>query len=147
MTSKNLKKILSQKHFEQKVDLKNTTDELTEEFLIKRKDMERTQKVLPVKVWEQQKTFKDDDRKLRKQIKGEYNQLKSQIEERLVKYNVDNVKTDELLLSYFNELKEEVSNLPEVKYYDKDMKNFRVKLKFKSDVTALIGDIKTLYCY
>ena len=135
---KDFEENIEKKHFEQKTDLKNTTDELTEEFLDQKEKIWKELSKFSLKVWEQQKTFKDDDRKLRKQIKGEYNQLKSQIEERLVKYNVDNVKTDELLLSYFNELKEEVTKLPEVKYYDSDI------LEIKENITSLRALVESI---
>ena len=122
---------IEKKHFETKTDLKNTTDELTEEFLDQKEKIWKELSKFSLKVWEYHKESKDDDKKLKKQIKGEYNQLKTQIEDRLVKYNIDNVKTDELLLSYFNELREEVKNLPEVKYYDDDISII------KSDIASL----------
>ena len=53
-------------------------------------------------------------------------------------YNVDNVKTDELLLSYFNELKEEVTKLPEVKYYDSDI------LEIKENITSLRALVESI---
>ena len=129
---------IEKKHFETKTDLKNTTDELTEEFLDQKEKLWKELSKFSLKVWEYQKESKDDDRKLKKQIKGEYNQLKTQIEERLVKYNIDNVKTDELLLSYFNELKEEITNLPEVKYYDDDISNI------KSDIASLRSLVQSI---
>ena len=133
---------IEKKHFETKTDLKNTTDELTEEFLDQKEKIWKELSKFSLKVWEYQKESKDDDRKLKKQIKGEYNQLKTQIEQRLVKYNIDNVKTDELLLQYYNELREEVSNLPEVKYYDEDIQQLKVDVKsVKSDVSALINEL------
>jgi len=93
-----------------------------------------------MRIWEYHKEFKDDDKKLKKQVKNEYNSLKNQIEERLVKYNVDNVKTDELLLNYFNELKEEISSIviPEVKYYDDDIKGVKTELKELKNLVKLI---------
>jgi hypothetical protein len=93
-----------------------------------------------MKIWEYHKEFKDDDKKLKKQILGEYNNLKTQIEERLVKYNIDNVKTDELLLNYFNELREEVSSIeiPEVKYYDDDIKGVKTEINELKNLVRLI---------
>ena len=58
-----------------------------------------------VKIFEYQKTFKDDDRKLKKQILGEYNKLKNNIKKELEEATDKSVKTDELLLGYFTELK------------------------------------------
>ena len=95
-----------------------------------------------LKVWEYHKEFKDDDRKLKKQVIGEYNVLKKNIEKKLEEINESSVKTDELLLSYFNELKEEVSNLPEVKYYDEDIKKLQGEVKgVKSDVSSLVNEL------
>lgn len=129
---------IEKRNFETKTDLKNTTNELTEEFLDQKEKIWKELSKFSLKVWEYQKESKDDDRKLKKQIKGEYNQLKTQIEERLVKYNIDNVKTDELLLSYFNDLREEVTNLPEVKYYDDDISNI------KSDIVSLRSLVQSI---
>ena len=95
-----------------------------------------------LKVWEYHKEFKDDDRKLKKQVIGEYNVLKKNIEKKLEEINESSVKTDELLLGYFNELKEEVSNLPEVKYYDEDIKKLQGEVKgVKSDVSSLVNEL------
>ena len=65
---------IEKKHFETKTDLKNTTDELTEEFLDQKEKIWKELSKFSLKVWEYQKESKDDDRKLKKQIKGEYNQ-------------------------------------------------------------------------
>ena len=57
------------------------------------------------------------------------NQLKSKINKELKEINYTSVKTDELLLKYFTELKEEISGLPEVKYYDKDIDYVKSDIK------------------
>ena len=93
-----------------------------------------------MKMWEYHKEFKDDDRKLKKQILGEYNQLKSKINKELKEINYTSVKTDELLLKYFTELKEEISGLPEVKYYDKDIDYVKSDIK---GLYKIIEDIKS----
>ena len=91
-----------------------------------------------MKIWEYHKEFKDDDRKLKKQILGEYNKLKQSIKEELKEVSQESVKTDELLLKYFTELREEIINLPEVKYYDKDIDYV------KSDIKQLFDLVKTI---
>ena len=91
-----------------------------------------------MKIWEYHKEFKDDDRKLKKQILGEYNKLKQSIKEELKEVSQESVKTDELLLKYFTELREEITNLPEVKYYDKDIDYV------KSDIKQLFDLVKTI---
>ena len=45
-----------------------------------------------MKIWEYHKTFKDDDRKLKKQILGEYNTLKDNLDKRLKEVNESSVK-------------------------------------------------------
>ena len=92
------------------------------------------------KIWEYHKEFKDDDRKLKKQILGEYNKLKKNIEERLEEVSQESIKTDELLLKYFTELREEVTNLPEVKYYDKDIDYVKSNIK---GLHKIVEDIKS----
>jgi prefoldin subunit 5 len=82
-----------------------------------------------LKMWEYHKEFKDDDRKLKKQILGEYNTLKQNINKELKEINYTSTKTDELLLKYFTELREEISELPEVKYYDKDIDYVKSDIK------------------
>ncbi len=93
-----------------------------------------------LKIWEYHKEFKDDDRKLKKQIIGEYNQLKKNLDKELKEINYTSVKTDELLLKYFTELKEEISELPEVKYYDKDIDYVKSDIK---GLYKIIEDIKS----
>ena len=54
------------------------------------------------------KEFKDDDRKLKKQILGEYN-TQADTQKDLKEVNKESVKTDEFkLLGYFNDLKKEI---------------------------------------
>jgi molybdopterin converting factor small subunit len=98
------------------------------------------------KIFDLHNEFKDDDRKLKKQIQGEYNKLKQSVQEQLEKYNQESVKTDELLLKYFTDLKEEISKTPEVKYYDDDIDTLQESVK-KSNKRFLPieSDIKSLY--
>ena len=92
-----------------------------------------------LKIWEYHKEFKDDDNKLKKQVLGEYNSLKQNIKKELKEINHSSIKTDELLLKYFNELKSEISDLPEVKYYDEDLRHVRSDIK---GLYKLVEDIK-----
>ena len=93
-----------------------------------------------MKIWEYHKEFKDDDRKLKKQILGEYNSLKQNINKELKEINYTSTKTDELLLKYFTELREEISGLPEVKYYDKDIDYVKSDIK---GLYKIVEDIKS----
>ena len=98
------------------------------------------------KIFDLHDEFKDDDRKLKKQIQGEYNKLKQSVQEQLEKYNQESVKTDELLLKYFTDLKEEISKTPEVKYYDDDIDALQESLtKSNKRFLPIESDIKSLY--
>tara|TARA_Y100000593_G_C4314958_1_gene340373 strand:- start:474 stop:4001 length:3528 start_codon:yes stop_codon:yes gene_type:complete len=77
------------------------------------------------KIWGHHREFKDDDRKLKKQILGQYNLFKKNINEQIEEYNKNNVESQNIitdsLREYFNSLKNDISHLPEVKYYDDDI--------------------------
>ena len=92
-----------------------------------------------MRMWGHHKEFKDDDRKLKKQILGEYNLLKKSLKEKIEGVNQESVKTDELLLNYFNELKKEISELPEVKYYDEQIDELNEGFK---SLRTLVEEIK-----
>ena len=112
-----------------------------------------------LKMWNFHKESKDDDRKLRKQILGEYNSLKQKIKKDLEEVNDKSVKTDELLLKYFSELKDqlaeqisgvrqeipEMPKIPEVKYYDKEIKDlYEIVQRIKSTQKNLKEETKNL---
>ena len=92
-----------------------------------------------MRMWGHHKEFKDDDRKLKKQILGEYNLLKKSLKEKIEGVNQESVKTDELLLNYFNELKKEIEELPEVKYYDEQIDELN---KGFNSLRTLVEEIK-----
>ena len=131
------------KHFENsvKVDAEVTSlDEKVNTRINEEKDkIWKELRASSLKIWEYHKEFKDDDTKLKKQVLGEYNSLKQNIKKELKEINYTSVKTDELLLKYFNELKSEISDLPEVKYYDEDLKHVRSDIK---GLYKLVEDIK-----
>ena len=130
------------KFFESKVE----TQGIKEEFDSEKEKIWDELKKSSVKIFEYQKTFKDDDRKLKKQILGEYNKLKNNIKKELEEATDKSIKTDELLLGYFTELKEEISNLPEVKYYDEEIDELqKLVSKFNKRFSPVEGDIKSLY--
>jgi len=130
------------KFFESKVEAQG----IKEEFESEKEKIWDELKKSSVKIFEYQKTFKDDDRKLKKQILGEYNKLKNNIKKELEEATDKSVKTDELLLGYFTELKGEISNLPEVKYYDEEIDELqKLVSKFNKRFSPVEGDIKSLY--
>ena len=129
------------KIFENKVLIGETKGSLEEEKEKIWRELERSSQ----KIWEYHQEFKDDDRKLKKHIKGEYDQLKLSIEEQIKKYNQESIKTDELLLKYFTELREEVSSFPEVKYYDDQIGKVEENLdSIKFDISELYKIIKEI---
>ena len=76
----------------------------------------------------------------RKQILGEYNTLKDNLDKRLKEVNESSVKTDELLLNYFTDLKEQITGIPKVKYYDEDIDYVKSDIK---GLRKIIEDIKS----
>ena len=83
--------------------------------------------------------LKDDDRKLKKQILGQYNLLKENIEKKVKEFNTKNIESQNIitgsLKEYFNELQEKISSIPEIKYYDEQIKDLNVK--FDIDIKEL----------
>ena len=121
------------KHFNSTIKIENDISNLSEK-VDTRIDEEKDKiwkelRSSSLKMWEYHKEFKDDDRKLKKQLLGEYNTLKQNINKELKEINYTSTKTDELLLKYFTELREEISELPEVKYYDKDIDYVKSDIK------------------
>ena len=134
---------IHKKHFENSVKVDAEITNLDEKVNV-RIDEEKDKiwkelRASSLKIWEYHKEFKDDDKKLKKQVLGEYNTLKQNINKELKEINYTSVKTDELLLKYFTELKGEISELPEVKYYDEDLKHVRSDIK---GLYKLVEDIK-----
>ena len=137
-----LSEVIDVKRFESKVEidgLDKNFNELNKNFQEAKDNIWKELRASSLKIWEYHKEFKDDDRKLKKQINGEYNSLKQSLEEQLKKVNQESVKTDELLLKYFAELKEQVSTFPEVKYYDTEI------VDVKKEIGSVKVDIKELY--
>ena len=83
--------------------------------------------------------LKDDDRKLKKQILGQYNTLKENIEKKVKEFNTKNIESQNVitgsLKDYFDELQEKITNIPEVKYYDKQIEELNDK--FDIDIQEL----------
>ena len=124
-----------------KTNLKETSEKIYEE-LKKSSD----------KIHEYRLHLKDDDRKLKKQILGQYNLLKENIEKKVKDFNNKNIESQNIITSslkeYFDELQEKITNLPEVKYYDKDIKEVKKdlsKLRTKFDDTGLdINELRNI---
>ena len=119
----NLSENLELKDFEKKVEIKEVKDYLQE---TKDKIYEEL-KETALKIYEHRNQFKDDDRKLKKSVLSKLNEAKQNIDKRIDESNSKYRDANKEIKNYFNGLKEEVANLPEVKYYDKDIKKLSEK--------------------
>ena len=99
-----------------------------------------------LKIYEHRNQFKDDDRKLKKSVLSKLNEAKQNIEKKIDESNSKYRDSNKEIKNYFNGLKEEVANLPEVKYYDKDIKKLRDKTESHTvniaDLYKIVEDIK-----
>ncbi len=137
---------LDAKDFEKKVEI----NELKEHVKETKEKIYDELKETAIRIWEHHDRFKDDDRKLKKFVLGKFEVLRQNITEQVEEFNNKNTEAQNIitdsLREYFDSLKEEIGNLPEVKYYDKDVKGLRSdlsQLTEKSDDNAI--NIKELY--
>ena len=93
------------KHFENKIQIESEIKDLEKRYQESKDKIWKELRESSLKIWEYHKEFKDDDRKLKKQVTNEYNLLKTNLEEKLKEFNDTSVKTDQVLLNYFEELK------------------------------------------
>ena len=128
------------KHFENKIQIESEIKDLEKRYQESKDKIWKELRESSLEILGYHKEFKDDDRKLKKQVTNEYNLLKTNLEEKLKEFNDTSVKTDQVLLNYFEELKKKISNLPEVKYYDDDIKHVRNDIK---DLYDLVETIKS----
>ena len=138
----NLTENLELRDFEKKVEIKEV-----KEYLQETKDkIYEELKETALKIWEHQRSFKDDDRKLKKSVLSKLNEAKQNIEKRIDESNSKYKDSNKEIKNYFNGLKEEVANLPEVKYYDKDIKKLSEKAETHTvniaDLYKIVEDIK-----
>lgn len=144
---------ISTKDFETRVDIKEITENLEN---TKNKIYEEL-KETAIKIWDHHHEFKDDDRKLKKQILSHYNSLKQNVNKQVLELREKTYESDkeisEKFLNYFDNLKDEIASLPEVKYYDDDVIGLRKNLseltkKFDSHVIniaelyKIVNDLK-----
>ena len=138
----NLTENLELKDFEKKVEIKEV-----KEYLQETKDkIYEELKETALKIYEYRNQFKDDDRKLKKSVLSKLNEAKQNIEKKIDESNSKYRDSNKEIKNYFNGLKEEVANLPEVKYYDKDIKKLRDKTESHTvniaDLYKIVEDIK-----
>ena len=138
----NLTENLELKDFEKKVEIKEV-----KEYLQHTKDkIYEELKETALKIYEHRNQFKDDDRKLKKSVLSKLNEAKQNIEKKIDESNNKYSDSNKELKNYFNGLKEEVANLPEVKYYDKDIKKLSDKAETHTiniaELYKIVEDIK-----
>jgi len=102
------------KDFENRVEIKEVKNNLEKV----KNDISKELKECSLKIWDHHHQFQDDDRKLKKSILSKLNEAKQNIEKKINESNNEYYESNKELKSYFEGLKEEIANLPEVKYYD-----------------------------
>jgi len=102
------------KDFESRVKINEVKDNLEKV----KNDISKELKECSVKIWDHHHQFQDDDRKLKKSILSKLNETKQNIEKKINESNNEYYESNKELKLYFEGLKEEIANLPEVKYYD-----------------------------
>ena len=147
-----LNETIETKDFEQRVDSKTLSENLdsTNTRLTETKDkIYKELREMTLRVYDHHKEFKDDDRKLKKAILGEQNKLKQTLKEQIKSIEKESIKTDEKIISFYTDLREEVeqkfNSLPEVKYYDDDIKSLKQDVRFvKVSVKNCLEDVKKI---
>ena len=119
------------KDFENKVEfdkvqntIKETKDKIYEEL-----------KETAIKIWDLHHGYKDDDRKLKKNILSQYNKLNQNIQKQIAETQEKNHESNKVFENYLGGLREEIENLPKVKYYDDHIHELRRDMK--KDVSKL----------
>ena len=144
-----LNETIETKDFEQRVDSKTLSESLdsTNTRLTETKDkIYKELREMTLRVYDHHKEFKDDDRKLKKAILSEQNKLKQTLKEQIKSIEKESIKTDEKIISFYTDLREEVeqkfNSLPEVKYYDKDIKKLQVEVtNVKTNIKGLVTEL------
>jgi len=90
--------------------------------------------------------LKDDDRKLKKNILSQYNKLNQNIQKQITETQDKNYEANKVFENYLGGLKEEIENLPKVKYYDDHIHELRRDMKkdvseLKKDTSASIAEL------
>ena len=123
------------KDFENKIEFEKASNNLKETKNKIYKELRET----ALRIWDHHKEFKDDDRKLKKQILSHYNVLKQKVDEEVKEFNRKNLETKDLSKGYFDGLAEEIENLPKPKYYDDTINSL------KRDVNRNISKLNNQY--
>ena len=122
---KDITENIETKDFNNRVEIKELSDNLqkTKEKIFK--EIKET----VMRVWDHHHQFKNDDRLLKKQILSQFNALKQKVDEEVKEFNIKNTEVKDLSKGYFDDLAEEISNLPIPKYYDDDISSLEKDVK------------------
>ena len=113
------------KDFDNRVEINKVSDTLqaTKEKILK--EIKET----VIRVWDHHHEFKNDDRLLKKQILSQFNNLKQRVDEEVKQFNLKNKEAKDLSKGYFDDLADEISNLPKPKYYDENIRSLSKDIK------------------
>ena len=113
------------KDFDNRVEINKVSDTLQE---TKEKILKEIKETV-IRVWDHHHEFKNDDRLLKKQILSQFNNLKQRVDEEVKNFNLKNTEAKDLSKGYFDELADEISNLPKPKYYDENIRSLSKDIK------------------
>ena len=113
------------KDFDNRVEINKVNDTLQETKENILKEIKET----VIRVWDHHHEFKNDDRLLKKQILSQFNNLKQRVDEEVKQFNLKNTEAKDLSKGYFDELADEISNLPKPKYYDENIRSLNKDIK------------------
>jgi len=148
-----LSESLDTKDFEKRVQI----DEVKADIKETNKRIFKELKEAAIKIWAHHDQFKDDDRKLKKQVLSKLNETKQKIEEKILDSRTKSYEENKTLSKYFEGLQKEIAALPEVKYYDNPIRDLKKEVSrldervgSKLDTTTLniaelyklVGEIK-----
>ena len=141
-----LTEIIDTKDFERRVEI----DEIKKTFSETKDKIYEELKEAAVKIWDHHDQFKDDDRKLKKSVLSKLNESKQTIEGKIKDLSEEHNKSQtalrEVIDGYVNQLKEELKNLPEPKYYEDDILNVKNEvIKLEDKVSGHVINIAELY--
>ena len=137
-----LSESLETKDFEKRVEINEVKENLKET----KDKIYKELKDCAIRIWDHHTQFQDDDRKLKKQVLSKLNETKQNIEKQIKESYDKSYESNKTLKAYFDGLKEEIANLPKVKYYDdsiEDVSEDVSQLSSKIDDTTL--NIAELY--
>jgi len=113
------------KDFDNRVEINKVSDKLQETKENILKEIKET----VIRVWDHHHEFKNDDRLLKKQILSQFNTLKQRVDEEVKQFNLKNKEAKDLSKGYFDNLADEISNLPKPKYYDENIRDLTKDIK------------------